>query len=70
MAKCSSRKTSRKGSRKGSRKASRKGSRRGANAWIKAVTKARKDLGIVGFCAVKKGTPLYKHAKKLYEASK
>merc|ERR1719456_1520454 len=32
--------------------------------WITAVVKARKALGITGFCAVKKGTPLYKKAKE------
>merc|ERR1712185_823000 len=34
--------------------------------WITAVTKARKALGVKGFQAVKKGTPLYKKAKELY----
>merc|ERR1712225_191032 len=28
--------------------------------WTMAVTKARKELGVKGFVAVKKGTPLYK----------
>merc|ERR1719453_3035014 len=37
------------------------------NLWIAAVTKARKALGIKGFCAVKKGTPLYTKAKELYQ---
>merc|ERR1712188_347317 len=32
-------------------------------AWTTACTKARKDLGLTGFVAVKKGTPLYKAAK-------
>merc|ERR1712138_276555 len=31
--------------------------------WIMALKKARKVLGIKGFCAVKKGTPLYNKAK-------
>ena len=30
--------------------------------WTQAVSKARKALGITGFCAVKKGTALYKKA--------
>ena len=34
--------------------------------WINAVSKARKALGITGFCAVKKGTPLYKKAREFY----
>ena len=35
----------------------------GKNAWIVAVTKARKELNIKGFAPVKKGTPLYTKAK-------
>merc|ERR1739848_594907 len=34
--------------------------------WTVAVTKARKFLGLKGFIAVKKGSPLYKKAKELY----
>merc|ERR1712057_155298 len=34
--------------------------------WTVAVQKARKALGIKGFQAVKKGSPLYKKAKELY----
>merc|ERR1712146_843476 len=34
--------------------------------WTKAVSKARKQLKVKGFVAVKKGTPLYKLAKELY----
>ena len=37
--------------------------------WINAVSKARKALGITGFCAVKKGTPLYIKAREFYCAS-
>merc|ERR1719359_99607 len=33
--------------------------------WIEAVGKARKALGLKGFVAVKKGTPLYTKAKSL-----
>ena len=36
------------------------------NPWIKAVSLARKELGIVGFVPIKKGTPLYKLAKEIY----
>ena len=46
---------------------SKKSSLRGKkNGWIAAVTKARKELKIKGFCAIKKGTPFYKKAKEIY----
>ena len=32
--------------------------------WLVAVKKARKALNIKGFCAIKKGTPLYAKAKE------
>merc|ERR1711904_443777 len=35
--------------------------------WTVAVQKARKALGVQGFVAVKKGTPLYKKAKELFQ---
>merc|ERR1719359_303731 len=35
-------------------------------AWVSATMKARKALGVKGFVAIKKGTPLYKKAKELY----
>merc|ERR1711920_292339 len=34
--------------------------------WTVAVIAAKKALGLTGFIAVKKGTPLYKKAKELY----
>ena len=37
------------------------------SAWIVAVTKARKALGLKGFVAIKKGSALYKKAKELYQ---
>ena len=37
------------------------------NPWIKAVSKARRQLKIKGFVPVKKGTELYKLAKKMYK---
>jgi len=40
----------------------------GLKKWADAVMAARKDLGITGFCAIKKGTALYKAAKKIYSA--
>merc|ERR1712083_579252 len=38
----------------------------GLAKWSKAMQKARKDLGITGFVACKKGTKLYKLAKQYY----
>merc|ERR1711865_625588 len=35
--------------------------------WIAAVGAARKALTIKGFCAIKKGSPLYIKAKALYK---
>jgi len=34
--------------------------------WVGACKQARKELGITGFVAIKKGTPLYEKAKALY----
>merc|ERR1719274_87314 len=36
--------------------------------WILAVKKARAALKIKGFCAIKKGSPLYLKAKEFYNA--
>merc|ERR550514_1062457 len=36
--------------------------------WTAAVQKARKELGVKGFVAVKKGTALYTAAKAIYAA--
>jgi len=36
------------------------------NPWIKSVMLARKELGITGFEIAKKGTPLYKTAKRIH----
>merc|ERR1711964_121045 len=36
-------------------------------SWISAVQKARKALGVKGFVAIKKGSPLYKKAKEFYQ---
>merc|ERR1719174_3032210 len=35
--------------------------------WIAAVKKARAALKIKGFCAIKKGTPLYQKAKEFFK---
>ena len=51
-----------------SKKASANGKKAYARikGWTMAVAKARKALGVKGFVAVKKGTPLYKKAKEFY----
>merc|ERR1712185_588051 len=35
--------------------------------WTQAVQKARKALGVKGFVAIKKGTPLYKKAREFFD---
>merc|ERR1712173_455608 len=40
--------------------------RNGLSAWTKAFMQARKNLGIKGFMACKKGTKFYKEAMRLY----
>merc|ERR1719265_337521 len=46
---------------------SKKQSARGKkNAWMIAVQKARKELKIKGFVAIKKGSELYKKAKSFF----
>ena len=47
-----------------SKKLSAKGK---ASKWIKAVTAARKALGVKGFVVIKKGSALYKKARSLYK---
>merc|ERR1711904_427516 len=51
-----------------SKKSSTAGKKRYKNiqGWVAAVGKARKALGLKGFSAVKKGTPLYTKAKSFY----
>merc|ERR1719161_362914 len=51
-----------------SKKASAAGKKTYKNikGWIEAVQKARKELGVKGFVAVKKGSALYKKAKEFY----
>ena len=39
----------------------------GISKWANAVMKARKELGVTGFFAVKKGTKLYTLARKYYD---
>merc|ERR1719456_718663 len=46
-----------------SKKASASGK---ARPWIVALKKARAALKIKGFCAIKKGSPLYLKAKEFY----
>merc|ERR1712094_104850 len=52
-----------------SKKASANGKRayKHISGWTKAVQKARKQLKVKGFVAVKKGTALYKLAKEIYK---
>merc|ERR1712156_488315 len=42
--------------------------RNGLNKWTKAFMQARKNLGLKGFVACKKGTKFYKEAMKLYKS--
>ena len=50
-----------------SKKASLKAKKLNAfGPWLAAVKKARAELKIKGFSAIKKGTPFYKRAKELY----
>ncbi|CAE8687973.1 unnamed protein product [Polarella glacialis] len=53
-----------------SRKSSAAGKKAYGNikGWTVAVQKARKELGVKGFVAIKKGTALYKAAKAIYTA--
>ena len=61
-----------KGSKLSSKKSSKKSSSKSRKkmSWVSCVAKARKELGVKGFVAIKKGTPLYKRAKELYDGSK
>jgi len=52
------------------RKSKSKSVSKGKLTWFQAVAKARKELNIKGFVAIKKGTPLYKRAKELYGPAK
>jgi hypothetical protein len=45
-------------------------SNKGLRNWISAVKKARKELKITGFVPIKKGTELYKLAKKYHNEVK
>jgi len=40
---------------------------KGLQGWLKATMLARKQLGLTGFVACKKGTKYYQLAKKLYK---
>merc|ERR1712057_139525 len=53
-----------------SKKAHAAGKKAYANikGWTAAVQKARKELGVKGFVAVKKGSAIYKKAKEFYTA--
>tara|TARA_B100000989_G_C19449686_1_gene431165 strand:- start:25 stop:300 length:276 start_codon:yes stop_codon:yes gene_type:complete len=60
----SSKRSLKKSSKKSSKKSMKKMS------WVGCVAKARKELGVKGFVAIKKGTPLYKRAKELYDGQR
>jgi len=57
-------------SKKASQRAKRNFKKNGLGKWVKAVQQARKALKVKGFVAIKKGTKLYKAARKIYDASK
>ena len=61
-------KSSKRSSKKSSKKSSSKSMKK--MSWVGCVAKARKELGVKGFVAIKKGTPLYNRAKELYEGGK
>jgi hypothetical protein len=63
LSKKSRRKT---GFKKSMKRSSKKKSSNKGVTWFGAVAKARKELGIKGFVAIKKGTPLYKRSKEIY----
>merc|ERR1712185_368485 len=46
--------------------ASKKRFAKGLGRWVAAVSKARKELGLKGFVAIKKGSAFYKKAQELY----
>ena len=58
-------KSSKRSLKKSSKKSSKKSMKK--MSWVGCVAKARKELGVKGFVAIKKGTPLYNRAKELYD---
>ena len=58
-------KSSKRSLKKSSKKSSKKSMKK--MSWVACVAKARKELGVKGFVAIKKGTPLYNRAKELYD---
>merc|ERR1711862_323734 len=52
-------------SKKSSAASKKRYQKSGASKWIEACKAARKALGLKGFVAIKKGTPLYIKAKAL-----
>ena len=62
----SAKKSMKRSSKKSMKRSSKKKSSNKGGAWFGAVAKARKELGITGFVAIKKGTPLYNRAKEIY----
>merc|ERR1712185_283111 len=51
-------------SKKASAAAKKKFAKSPLKTWIEAVQKARKELGVKGFMAIKKGSALYKKAQE------
>ena len=62
----SAKKSMKRSSKKSMKRSSKKKSSNKGVSWFGAVAKARKELGIKGFVAIKKGTPLYKRSKEIY----
>tara|TARA_B110000971_G_scaffold171004_1_gene175750 strand:+ start:881 stop:1156 length:276 start_codon:yes stop_codon:yes gene_type:complete len=62
----SAKKSMKRSSKKSMKRSSKKKSSNKGVSWFGAVAKARKELGIKGFVAIKKGTPLYNRAKEIY----
>ena len=62
----SAKKSMKRSSKKSMKRSSKKKSSNKGVSWFGAVAKARKELGITGFVAIKKGTPLYKRSKEIY----
>ena len=62
----SAKKSMKRSSKKSMKRSSKKKSSNKGVSWFGAVAKARKELNIKGFVAIKKGTPLYKRSKEIY----
>jgi hypothetical protein len=54
-------------SRRMSKKKKSRSRKRQPNKWIKSVMQARKQMGVSGMQLLKKGTPLYKLSRQIYD---